>query len=201
MAPRCENSRGLDIGGGLFSHAMRNVHGRPAMSVRQRGNSYEVRWTLGGRKRSRTFLTREDAEKFDARVKRQKRIKTAAFELETVIRSDLAEQVYVVQGGGMVKIGVSLQPLGRLAALQAGSPISLEVIWRIGCPNARKLERALHRRYKAHRAHGEWFTAAPVLADLAGLADLGAFQFQAPNAPGNRSRTGDALILRAVSSP
>ena len=44
------------------------------MSVRKRGDMYEVRWKEGGRKPSRTFLRKGDAEAFDIDVKRRKQL-------------------------------------------------------------------------------------------------------------------------------
>src|SRR5690242_8656845 len=116
MAPRVCERRGPDTGGSS-SHVGDNVPRCTAMSVRQRGSTFEVRWRVGKRKRSRTFYAREDAEAFDAKVRRQRAIKSSAFELQLIDRSDLGEQVYVVRGGELVKIGLSASPLERLAAL------------------------------------------------------------------------------------
>ena len=44
------------------------------MSVRRRGKQFEVRWTEGGRKRSRSFLRAEDARAFDLDIKRRKQL-------------------------------------------------------------------------------------------------------------------------------
>lgn len=44
------------------------------MSVRKRGNSYEVRWTEGGRKRSRSFERVADARAFELEAKRRKQL-------------------------------------------------------------------------------------------------------------------------------
>jgi integrase len=44
------------------------------VSVRKRGKRYEVRWTEGGRKLSRTFLRQGDASAFDLDVKRRKQL-------------------------------------------------------------------------------------------------------------------------------
>jgi integrase len=41
------------------------------MSVRRRGKQFEVRWTEGGRKLSRSFLRAEDARAFDLDIKRK----------------------------------------------------------------------------------------------------------------------------------
>jgi integrase len=44
------------------------------MSVRKRGKSYEVRWKEGGRKRSRSFRRKGDANVFDVEVKRRRQL-------------------------------------------------------------------------------------------------------------------------------
>jgi hypothetical protein len=44
------------------------------MSVRRRGKQFEVRWTEGGRKRSRSFLRADDARAFDLDIKRRKQL-------------------------------------------------------------------------------------------------------------------------------
>ncbi len=44
------------------------------MSVRKRGKQFEVRWTEGGRKLSRSFLRAEDARAFDFDIKRRKQL-------------------------------------------------------------------------------------------------------------------------------
>ncbi len=44
------------------------------MSVRKRGKQFEVRWTEGGRKLSRSFLRAEDARAFDVDIKRRKQL-------------------------------------------------------------------------------------------------------------------------------
>ncbi len=44
------------------------------MSLRKRGKQFEVRWTEGGRKLSRSFLRAEDARAFDVDIKRRKQL-------------------------------------------------------------------------------------------------------------------------------
>jgi len=62
------------------------------MSVRKRGSSYEVRWTEGGRKRSRSFRRKGDAAAFDVEVKRRRQLGTLAPDL-IQSRQTLAEFV------------------------------------------------------------------------------------------------------------
>lgn len=65
--------------------------------------------------------------------------------------------IYFVQpvNGGLVKIGRSATPHSRLAQLQAHSPLELKIV---GVARGSSLiENLLHRRFAAHRQHGEWF--------------------------------------------
>jgi Meiotically up-regulated gene 113 len=65
---------------------------------------------------------------------------------------------------GPVKIGVANNPEDRLAGLQCGSPLQLEIVGLISGDYA--LERALHHRLRDDRLHGEWFRWSPELAQL-----------------------------------
>ncbi|WP_331728809.1 GIY-YIG nuclease family protein [Streptomyces canus] len=71
-------------------------------------------------------------------------------------------RVYVIGGPGLpyVKIGTSGDPEARLRQLQSGSPVPLSVLW--STPGDTALERELHARFAAHRAHGEWFDLTPL---------------------------------------
>jgi len=63
-----------------------------------------------------------------------------------------------------VKIGVSNDPEARLDDLQTGSPVPLLLLWQ--AHGGQGLESALHKRFAAHRTHGEWFDfgdADPIL--------------------------------------
>jgi integrase len=63
------------------------------MSVRARPTGgYEVRWTEGGRKRSRTFVRKGDADAFDVDVKRRKQLGALA---PTVIQSRMTLAEFV----------------------------------------------------------------------------------------------------------
>ncbi len=70
-----------------------------------------------------------------------------------------ARFVYFVAGGGLVKIGVANDPLGRLGELMVGSPIRLELLATV--PGGRELEKALHSILESERSHGEWFHLTP----------------------------------------
>lgn len=64
------------------------------------------------------------------------------------------QQVYFIQDGNRVKIGVSVDPKQRLQELSTGNyGISL-----IGsCPGGIDLERELHHQFKEHNIGGEWY--------------------------------------------
>lgn len=65
--------------------------------------------------------------------------------------------VYFIQEGahGPIKIGFSVDPRARLAALQTCNPRELRLIGLR--PGSKEDERALHDRFAAQRVRGEWF--------------------------------------------
>lgn len=74
--------------------------------------------------------------------------------------------VYFIQGidGGPIKIGVAGHPEIRMAEIQLMSPARLRILGTIrgvGQPE----EHRLHRRFAAHRIHGEWFLPVPEITD------------------------------------
>lgn len=74
--------------------------------------------------------------------------------------------VYFVGGDqGAIKIGFAKSPDDRLREIQVGSPIPLSILALVeGGP---KLEKGYHRRFAAHRLHGEWFAPHPdILAEI-----------------------------------
>ncbi|MCC9312352.1 GIY-YIG nuclease family protein [Kitasatospora sp. RB6PN24] len=86
--------------------------------------------------------------------------------------------VYVIAGAasGPVKIGCTTDLQRRLATLQCGSPIKLQLLATFA--GGRELEAALHRLLATHRLEGEWFDLAdkdPVelVSDLVGQINKG----------------------------
>ena len=67
------------------------------------------------------------------------------------------ECVYLIgcEVNTLVKVGRSIDVQGRLAGLQAGSPVRLTLLWQT--LGGAELEAALHRWFDSRRAHGEWF--------------------------------------------
>lgn len=59
-----------------------------------------------------------------------------------------------------VKIGRSRNPIARMAQLQTGCPLTLEIAATVEC-DAVNVERELHRLYNDKRIAGEWFTFSP----------------------------------------
>ena len=87
------------------------------------------------------------------------------------VREIIAEPtVYFMAGdGGPVKIGCALNPSERLASVQTGNPLPLAIL--ATAPGGYAAEKAYHRRWSAHRLHGEWFARAPeITAEIARLA-------------------------------
>lgn len=76
--------------------------------------------------------------------------------------------LYVIgREGGPVKVGVSSQPSGRLAALQIGCPFRLSLLHSEPIPNrelALRLEADFHAVYAEDRLIGEWFNLDRELA-------------------------------------
>ena len=59
---------------------------------------------------------------------------------------------------GVVKIGISCDPLKRIKTLQTGNSSRLEIVAIRHAPNGLADERAAHERLKDFRVRGEWFS-------------------------------------------
>lgn len=66
---------------------------------------------------------------------------------------------FIGWAGGPVKIGVAIDVDIRLRTLQCACPYELAVLAK--SPGGTAKERSYHRRFAAHRLHGEWFERAP----------------------------------------
>lgn len=64
-----------------------------------------------------------------------------------------------------VKIGISGDPMGRLASLQTGHAGRLRLVGTM--PGTRHDEKRLHQRFAGVRLRGEWFRRTPEIAALA----------------------------------
>jgi T5orf172 domain len=56
---------------------------------------------------------------------------------------------------GLIKIGVSSDPMSRIAALQTAADEPLELLGL--CQGGRIFESVIHRLLADHHSHGEWF--------------------------------------------
>lgn len=83
------------------------------------------------------------------------------------------KQIYFLRPVGQrtpVKIGCSINPISRLAAIQIWSPTLLEIV--AVTSGGHEFERDLHARFASDRLHGEWFSCGRELAEL--IADIAA---------------------------
>lgn len=71
--------------------------------------------------------------------------------------------VYFIEAeNGLIKIGVSDDPVSRFGQIRTMSPLPLRLRGVVpGAGNAGEAE--LHQRFAADRAHGEWFRPSPAL--------------------------------------
>lgn len=70
---------------------------------------------------------------------------------------------------GPIKIGMASRVSVRLRMLQLSSPVELTLMATVEGPPS--LEREYHKRFAAHRLHGEWFSPHPdILAEIARLS-------------------------------
>lgn len=61
--------------------------------------------------------------------------------------------------GGPIKIGVSVEPIERLTSLMAWAPYKLEIL--ATAPGTWHDEQTIHRIFKEHWSHSEWFRPHP----------------------------------------
>lgn len=85
--------------------------------------------------------------------------------------------IYFIQAksGGLVKIGFAKDPATRLRDMQSGCPIPLAIL--ATCRGGQMHEGSVHYRFRAHRAHGEWFAPVPELLAFVAEVRAGAEPF------------------------
>jgi predicted GIY-YIG superfamily endonuclease len=74
--------------------------------------------------------------------------------------TDVPTMVYVVACGDSVKIGMSTDPNARLKDMKTGMPEAPYIVATRTLSSralAHQMEKQLHWRFRARRAHGEWF--------------------------------------------
>ena len=75
--------------------------------------------------------------------------------------------IYVIKAAnGHVKVGITADPLARLASLQTGSSQKLELVYACGVKSndGFAVEQAAHAILWKHRLEGEWFDTTPDMA-------------------------------------
>lgn len=75
------------------------------------------------------------------------------------MNDDIPRYVYVIGVTGMqaVKIGAAFDCELRMANLQIGCPLLMDLFWKKPSDNARAMEKALHEHFADRRIRGEWF--------------------------------------------
>lgn len=68
-------------------------------------------------------------------------------------------QLYVIEAGDFVKIGVAFNVVKRLNEMQVGCPYKLQLLAWVDCEDAYAAESAVHRHLQGCHYRGEWFTA------------------------------------------
>jgi hypothetical protein len=99
--------------------------------------------------------------------------------------------VYFITGGGLTKIGVSIEVESRMKNLQAGSPVPLTLVGTIR--GSWRTEKLIHHLYKEYRVHGEWFNFEATPEFVAGVAEW----VEAARSRAEESKLRDELVVRA----
>ena len=73
-------------------------------------------------------------------------------------------EIYIVESGGLCKIGISNDFSKRLISLRTGNPNEIKVIDVIKHSEARLVENKAHEILRDKRRSGEWFACSPNLA-------------------------------------
>lgn len=97
----------------------------------------------------------------------------AASEERYAAQAAAPQQVYFIQcgEGGAIKIGIAVDPAARLRSLQTAHHERLSIL--VTTKGGQPAEQAYHKRFAAHRLHGEWFSPHPdILAEVARLRAL-----------------------------
>jgi hypothetical protein len=81
-------------------------------------------------------------------------------------RADV-RHVYFIEAEGLelIKIGIANCVRSRMATLVKMSPAPLRLLCKTPTDKVGTLEKELHARFAEHRAHGEWFRAAPAVTE------------------------------------
>ena len=75
------------------------------------------------------------------------------------------QAVYVISTDrGVVKVGISHNPIERLAQLQTGSPYHLRLVYAAVHSDASRIEAIVHHMLRDKLAYGEWFCVTEAVA-------------------------------------
>jgi hypothetical protein len=72
-------------------------------------------------------------------------------------KKDKDRYLYLISGGGLIKIGIADDVQKRIKTLNLASPVPLELVASFFVSNAMSVEGELHRHFSDKRVRGEWF--------------------------------------------
>lgn len=118
------------------------------------------------------------------------------------------KSLYVLRSNiNRVKIGISANPVLRMAQIKSASPIKIELdlvfFCELSCRDAEQVEKRLHSRFARWRAHGEWFSISAHEAVQAAQAMSAEYDpvepRQTESAPNRRYVAGGISLARRSS--
>ncbi len=113
------------------------------------------------------------------------------------VTPDPGQQVYLIAGGGLYKIGTAADPVARLRDLQACSPAQLRLV--ASGPGGYDREAAIHHEFKAMRRHGEWFDLTGAAVAYAVKLVEGRAEFRKPRSRQQKGKSKREAAARAKS--
>lgn len=147
----------LTLGFRYFLAAVRN-EGRAMHNLWERADTFARDEMIAERRRYEARLEQAEAELITERGLGWRR------------REEKPQLVYFIGAeSGPIKIGIAVQPGERLKTLQTSHHERLNLL--AVCEGGQTLEREYHKRFAAHRLHGEWFERHPdILAEIERLS-------------------------------
>lgn len=117
----------------------------------------EIPYRNGPRKQ--IFLTYRNAERVRAAFARLQEIGPRYGAAE-----DRSANVYFIQAGDKVKIGISINVKARMTKMQVGSAEKLELL--LTLPGGAEHEKRLHTLFASDRLSGEWFSMSAAIRNF-----------------------------------
>lgn len=110
------------------------------------------------------LLTSEEVVS-DRKKNRKKLQKKLEFAI-TYEKSDDKLLCLMENANGLLKIGISVDPIKRARSLTTGSGVTVHLVaaWKLD-KNARSVEGLLHKSFEKYRLHGEWFSPGSVTVE------------------------------------